>query len=173
MAATSVIAAFSQLGLAEAQAEAQKSKGRFLESQANINARFAELQAADVERRGEKAAREHQKKVRQLVGSQRAALAAQGVTVDVGTAQDIQTEAAEIGALDVMTIKNNAYRQAFGFKQQAVQDRFQGELARQTSQFQAGQTLISGGLQAATTITQGIGSFAGFASSIHKSGVFR
>lgn len=164
MAATAVMA-MSQIGGAISQSYMQQAQGEYAaanatwqRTQAEINARFAEMEAEDVLRRGDKEANEHQKKVRQVVGSQRAALAAQGIQVDSDTALELQRETSEIGSLDAQTIKNNAWRQAFGFKQEAISSRFAGEIAALTGQqqqsfanFQARNTLITGGISAIGT----------------------
>ena len=156
MAATAVMG-FSQIGGAIAQSSAARTQGEFQQLQAEINARFAEIEAADTIRRGDKESKEHQKKVRKAVGSQRAVLAAQGVQVDADTALDLQKETAEVGALDAQTIKHNAWRQAFGFKQEALASRFQGRFDRMTAENRSRNTLITGGLNAISSFTSGIG----------------
>lgn len=163
----SAITAGAQFFNAYAQSENIRQQGiinqanaEFQATQNEINARFAEIKATEIIEQGNEEAQEYQKRVRQTVGSQRATLAAQGIVVDSDTALDLQTEAAEIGALDVETIKNNAWRQAFGYKQEAVSQRFQAAQTRATgkfnktqSQFAARQTLVAGGMQAAGTAT--------------------
>ena len=145
----------SQIGGAISQSNAEKTQGEFALMQANINARFAEIEAEDILRRGDKEALEHQKKVKQVIGSQRAALAAQGIEVDSDTALDLQKETAEIGALDTQTIRQNAWRQSFGFKQEAVFSRFQGKFDKMTADNRARNTLLTGGLQSLGTFVQG------------------
>lgn len=151
---------------AKTQAEYARANAAFQQAQAEINARYAEMQAEEVVLRGDKEASEYQKKVSKVVGSQRAALAAQGIEVDSGTAVDLQQEAAETGALDVQTIKNNAWRQAFGYKQEAIQSRFQGRIAaitgtQQVSQarFAERQSLVTGGLNLINQGVRGIRDF--------------
>lgn len=151
MGAASIVLAGSQLGGAFSQSQALKTQGEFDQFQAETNARFAEIQAEDIIRKGDVEAREHQKKVRLSVGAQRAALAAQGIQVDSGSAFDLQRELAETGVLDTLTIRNNAFRQAFGFEQQAISDRFQGRFDRSASDFKSRSTLITGGLSAVGT----------------------
>lgn len=169
MAATAVMA-MSQIGGAYAQSEMMRGQGElaranaeFQATQNEINARFAEMQATEIIKQGDEQAREYEKQVRQTVGSQRAILAAQGIEVDADTALELQKEASEVGALDVETIKNNAWRQAFGYKQEAISQKFQAGLTRQAGKFQqsqlnfgARQTLVAGGVQAIGT---GLSSF--------------
>jgi hypothetical protein len=154
MAATGFLVA-SQIGGAIAQASAARAQGEFRRTQADINSRFAELQAEQAIKQGDKQAQEFDKRVRQTVGAQRAALAAQGIDIDDGIALEIQEEAAMQGAIDSQTIRNNAWRQAFGFEQQSVQHQIQGQVAESTAEFQAQSSLITGALGAAGTIIGG------------------
>lgn len=144
--------ATAALGLASlaggyAQSEAQRMQGEFAQNQANINARFAELQGKEVLKRGDREAASHGKKVGRMISSQRATLAAQGIVVDSGTALQIQEDTREIGAQDAETIRNNAWREAFSLKQQAQGFRRQGAIDRMTSDFQARTTLINAGVR--------------------------
>jgi len=166
----SAITAGAQFFSAFAQSEAIRAEGMIASAQAEfdatqneINARFAEVRATEIIEQGDEDAREYQKKVKQTVGSQRAALAAQGIEVETGTALELQLETAEQGALDVETIKNNAWRQSFGYEQEAVSQRFQAAMTRTAGRFQktqsqaaARQTLVAGGLQAAGSFTSGM-----------------
>lgn len=168
MAATAALM-ITQLGGAFAQSEAQKAQASFQESQAKINSMFAEMQYNDALRRGDKQARQYQKQASKIVGSQKATLAAQGIDIDVGTAADIQEETREAIALDVNEIRNNAYRQAFGFKQESLSQKFQGEIAKMTGDFRSQQTLITGGLQAFNTGVAGAYDAGYFGKSDTKS----
>lgn len=164
MAATAVLA-MSQLGGAYAQSEMMRGQGElaranaeFEATQQEINSRFAEVRATEIIEQGDQAAKEHQQKVRQSVGTQRAILAAQGIDIDVGTAADIQEDTAEIGALDATRIKNNAWREAFGYKQESIRGKFQAGLTRSAGRFQQSQynfgaqnTLLTGGIRAIGT----------------------
>lgn len=92
---------------------------RYAASAYGTNAALAKAQAADAIARGEEAAAKMQGRVRRTIGSQRAALAASGVDVNVGSALDLALEAQTVGAQDEMVIRNNARREAFGYDVQA------------------------------------------------------
>jgi hypothetical protein len=154
MGAMTFLSALS-LGQGFSNASAEEMSGKFQRAQSERNAKFAELMGEQALAAGEKQAKEYQVKVNQMVGSQRAALAGSGVDVNSGSALEIQNDTAELGALDVETIKNNAWRQAFGFKQQAASDRFAGEIAEMTAGSRASATILSGGLQALNYGVQG------------------
>ena len=141
------------------QSVAQQQLAKAQAQQQEFNAQVGELQAEDAIRRGDKAAERHSKKVRQLIGSQRAALAAQGIEVNEGTALELQLQEADFGAEDVETIRNNAWREAFGFKSEALGARQQADLLRLGGASESRSTLITGGLQAAQFGAEGAGSF--------------
>jgi hypothetical protein len=136
MAAGALSSAFSSFMQARSQKYISKA-----------NARMAEMQAKDALKRGHEAEALSRQKTRKLIGSQRAAMAAQGIRLDFGSALDVQQEAADIGELDALTIKNNALREAFGFKSEALNATMQGRLASQSSVNQGMETLLTGGLR--------------------------
>ena len=92
------------------------------EAQAQIaenNAVIAGWQAADAERRGALKATQSRIQYSQLKGSQRAAMAANGIELSVGTAQNILNDADQFGQVDANTIIDNAAREAWGYRVQA------------------------------------------------------
>lgn len=123
-------------------------QGKAQQSISKANARISELQAKDALKRGHEAEGISRQKTKKLIGSQRAALAAQGIRVDAGSALDIQLEAGDIGELDALTIRNNAAREAFGFMQEASNSSMQGRLAYQAGVNRSIDTLLGGGLRA-------------------------
>jgi hypothetical protein len=136
------------LNQANEQAKAQEAQGRYQQSMAEVNAMYADLQGKDAIRRGDAAATAIRKRGKQVIGAQRAALAAQGVVLDSGSALELQEETAELSAIDALTVKNNAWREAWGFKAETQAATAQGQMARFTSKANAQNTLITGGLQA-------------------------
>lgn len=95
-----------------------------------LNADLADRAAADSIARGREAQSRSRASTRQLVGAQRATLAAQGVDVGVGSAADIGLDTAELGEMDTLTLAINAQREAYGFKVEAVNYRSQAALVR-------------------------------------------
>lgn len=126
----------------------QYQSGKQNERLAKANARIAEMQAVDAIARGRESERRFRQDVSGLVGAERAALAAQGIEVDTGDALQIQEDTAALGELDALTIRNNAAREAWGYRVQAADYRAQGELARTEGTFGAFSTLLTGGAQA-------------------------
>lgn len=95
-----------------------------------LNAEMADRAADDAVARGREAQNRSRLGTRQLIGAQRATLAGQGLQLEGGTASDLQLESQQLGELDTLTIANNAMREAFGFKVEAVNYRSQANLTR-------------------------------------------
>jgi hypothetical protein len=133
------------------QSASARAQGDFQKQQYDTNARLADLNASDAIARGEVDAGKHEAQTRGLAGSQRAALAAQGIDVDSGSAADVQKDTATLGALDATTIKNNAWREAWGYKVQAANSTAQGAMAKSAGDFSATSSLLTGGMNAVSS----------------------
>jgi hypothetical protein len=149
--AVSTLSAVGQLK----QAQAARKQGNYVGAIEDQNAKFSEMQADDAIARGYEAAFKRRIETNQLAGTSRAAMAAQGIDVNTGSALDIQENNQRIGELDMVTIKNNAARQAWGYQVEALQHRQQAHLARigganlgRNYNYSAGSTLLTGGAQA-------------------------
>jgi hypothetical protein len=130
------------------QGQAIEAQGDYAKKVSDGNAKLIELRAEDEIIRGEADAVAYKKKVRKLRGSQRAAYGASGVDVNTGSAMLVQQETEEQGALDALTIKNNAWKRAWGLKQEASNERFSGELGVIAARSQANNTYATAGLDA-------------------------
>lgn len=100
------------------QGQAAKQQAAYQAAVARNNAIIAQRQADDARARGEAEARKQALRTRQLIGRQRATLAANGVLVDQDSALDITSDTAALGKLDELTIRSNAEREALGFQAQ-------------------------------------------------------
>jgi len=159
LAASYMVQAFNVANTQRSQGYLAEAEGRFRASQFEINADFSELAAADAITRGDDDVIEYQKQVNALKAQQRVGFAAQGVRVDRGSAAEIQEQTAEIGAFDVVRIKNNAWLEAFGHKQDASRSRFNaqaalisGASASNAAQMNANNTLLGGAINAADSL---------------------
>jgi len=143
-----IVAGIAALGGGIAQAQASRTQGKIARSQAELNAQIAESQASDAIKRGEKEASAHKMKVKQMMGSQRAALAAQGLDLSGESAMAGVGDTAYFGEMDIQQIKMNAYREAFGYKQQASNLKSQGRLDYLAGRAGATSSFLTGGMQA-------------------------
>lgn len=112
------------------QANAAEAEGAY---QANVyrqNAAIADMQGADAITRGAEEERRFRQGTKQIVGASRAALAAQGVDVNSGSALDVQASEMALGELDALTIRNNAAREAWGYQVDALNSRQAAKMAQ-------------------------------------------
>lgn len=138
------------------QAQAMKEQGRAEEMLANQNARLIELNAEDALFRGRAEAAEVKRRGRYLKGTQRAGFAGQNIDVSTGTAAAIATETDSMAEADALTVSNNAFREAWGYRTEAINERFRGKMARLGKKSEARYTLLAGGLNAARDIQNGL-----------------
>ncbi|MBA3755528.1 MAG: hypothetical protein H0X02_04580 [Nitrosomonas sp.] len=150
MGATGALMAM-QLFSAKQQSQAQEAQGDYTRQQMETNADLAEMNAADTIKRGDQAANVKKTQAKGVVGAQRAALAAQGLDLSDGSAAEIQAETAELGELDAMSIKNDAWRQAWGYRVEASNSRAGGQWAQMAGRNSARNTMLAGGISAFQT----------------------
>lgn len=132
--------AFGTLAEANAQEQAGEGNAAILRR----NAALAEISAVDALERGKEDARLHRSKVRQIIGSQRARLAAQGIDIESGSALDVQVSTATVGEYDAITIENNAAREAWGYRNQVSDFQLRADIAEQTGRADRTGTLLTG-----------------------------
>lgn len=137
LAAVAGAKTFSQYSGARQAASEAEARGNFEAGQLRTNASLAEAQAADAVSRGGQEAERVDAQTRTLTGAQRTAFAGQGVDVSRGSAADVQANDRQLGALDAITIRNNAARAAWGFNVQASSFRSQADFAQRAGENQA------------------------------------
>lgn len=130
---SAAFSAWQQHRAGQQQAEAGVHAREAADSQARLqdyNAKVADLQAADAVARGAEDESRFRTTVRTAIGTQRAGFAASNIDVGFGSAVDVQADAAYLGELDALAIRNNAARQAWGFKVSAEDLRMRADIAR-------------------------------------------
>lgn len=138
------------------QSKAMREQANQEAALAEFNAKVADAQAEDALRRGEEYAGQFRKEVSGLIGKQRVGIAGQGIDVSTGTAADIQRETKLMGEEDASKIISNSWREAMGLRIQAQNYRMGGKNAYNAGMNQAGNTMLSGGLQAVNALGSGI-----------------
>lgn len=111
---------------------------------ANFQASQLDQQAQDALLIGDESANRSAQASRALAGSQRVSQAASGVDITSGSASQVMASDQRLGAMDVLTIKNNAAREALGLKKQADLVRMGGQNQAQGFRNQATGSLLSG-----------------------------
>lgn len=131
--AGTAVSAYGQIKAGKAAKRAGEANQRAAESQAELaeyNAGVAEIQARDALERGYDEENRFRQKVKLLIGEQTAGQAASNVDVNFGSAVDVRADAAFLGELDALQIRNNAAREAWGYKVQGEDLRRRAEIAR-------------------------------------------
>lgn len=101
------------------QQQAAGAQQSYLAQQARQRQQIADQQARDATQRGEVAVEKQRNLTAQRIGTQQAALAAQGTTLE-GSPTDILGDTARAGEQDALTQRSNAAREAYGYKVQGA-----------------------------------------------------
>lgn len=141
------------------------NKGRSLQIQADFDAQQQDfnaeqllVQRKDLLENSEKQADLIEREAKQIVGTQKAALAAQGIDLGSDVAGLLEEDTRFTAREDVLATRNNAWRQALGL-----------EIASDDLKIQAKFTRLTGKSQRRQAITQGIADgVSTFASSLPK-----
>lgn len=151
MAGIAVASTVSSLVGGKAEAKAARQAAEYNAAVAKTNAERAALARDDALARGDIEVAIRAQETQQLVGAQRAALAAKGLDPNTGSAGQLQTDAIGTGKLDELRIANNAAREALGFENQRLDFGFAAQAgqqaaddARSAGQIGQVQSLISG-----------------------------
>ena len=133
------------------QGKQQQAMYNYQAKVAEENAKIANKNAATERQTGIEEARLQRMKTLQAVGSQQAAMAANGMDVTQGTSLDIIEDTAAMGELDALQIQTNYERkaqsyeaQANNFNNQASMDVIAGKNAYKAGQIKAVQTGLNG-----------------------------
>ena len=133
------------------QGKQQQAMYNYQAKVAEENAKIANKNAATERQTGIEEARLQRMKTLQAVGSQQAAMAANGMDVTQGTSLDIIEDTAAMGELDALQIQTNYERkaqsyeaQANNFNNQASMDVIAGKNAYTAGQIKAVQTGLNG-----------------------------
>lgn len=143
------------------QYKGQKAQAAYNEQVDENNAKVADAQATQALQAGNIEEDRQRARVRQMIGAQRTALAANNVQTSSGTALDLIGETAQMGEDDALTIRANAARDAWGFKSQGVDYRNQATLTKAMGKNAGTATLLSTGA-----------SMAGSGYNYYQSGAF-
>jgi hypothetical protein len=123
---------------------------------AQVNASIAEQNAAYESALGEAKAQQQGLKTAGIIGATLAQQGASGLATGEGTGVKIRTSEAEIGEDQQAVIRSTAAWRAYGFEVEKAQDIAQSGLDKS----EANTAMISGGINAVSSILGGGGSFA-------------
>lgn len=131
------------------QAGAQKAQMQYSAAVADNNAKIAGWQANDALRRGEEEAQRVRREASQIKGTQRARMAAAGLDLTVGTAQELQDQTDFFSEADAATARTNATNEAWAIRQKGNQYSSDANMSRASAR------QVSPGLAATTSLISG------------------
>lgn len=105
------------------EAASQKNALLYDADVADQNAQISEWQGQDALYRGQLDEQSSRLRTAAVKGSQRAAMAANGIVVGEGSSNDVLTSTDYVGETDALAIRNNALRSAWGYQVQATNQR--------------------------------------------------
>ena len=186
------VSAYGAYSQGQAQAEAAQMQGVAAAQQAQYQAAIADINRQTAERNaglaetnaqytevaGARLQEDRARRIRSLIGAQRAGLAANGLLIDEGTGVDLQGDVAELGGLAIAEIRSNAGRQASGFRIQganAMDEALAATLRGQAYQVAGANALAAGNFAAdaystAGTIAAGSSLLGGATSTFDRFG---
>lgn len=135
------------LGAGAISAIGQNRQGKEAEAIGKRNAQIGAMQADDALSRGNIEEQRYLRYVAKVSGAQKAVLGDRNVKRS-GTALDLLSDTEQVGAENALTIRNDAAREAWGYRVGADDSRRYGRAARTQSLFGAGSSLLTGGAQA-------------------------
>ncbi len=139
---------------AKAQAGYQQAA---LDQQKQVN----ERQAQDAVQRGIEAKNQHERNAARIMGEQRSALAASGVTLDSGSPLAMLVESAEEAQHDSNTITQNAAREAWGYQVSANNAENEKSLVASSAKNTASQAWTKAAFGMGDSLLGGIGTGMG------------
>lgn len=133
------------------QADAQADAANFEAEVARRNAKIADHNAREEIIRGDAEQKKQKRYTQELLGKQRAAMAANNIDVTHGSALDAATDTAMLGEIDALQLKANSYNRAYdqkvtawNYKNKAVQKDNEASNARSAGKLSAFGTLLTG-----------------------------
>ena len=125
--------AVSSAGSAYLSSQSAKLNAEARARMAGINARIAELNAQSIQMQGQREAGSLSLRAGQIKGSQRAALAANGVDLGEGSAAEVQTSTDLLKEIDMHTATSNALARAWGARMDGLNATIEGTVANATA----------------------------------------
>ena len=175
--ATSAVGSYYSAQGTKTQLEYQAAMGKLNAAMAESDASLLELNASISDTQGKMAIAQGQReeqKLRlgsaQLKGRQRAALAANGVDLGVGSAARVLATTDYMTEVDAGEIRANAARAAFGYQVQGVNQRYGAMAARtQGVNYKAGSAFATASASGISPLASAAGSLLGSAGSVAPS----
>lgn len=133
------------------QGKAQQAQFNYQAAVDRNNAIYADRAAEDAIKKGQEDERRQRLITRNKIADQRVALAENNIDLGSDSAFDLQSDEAMTGELEALTIRNNAEREAYGYRVQgdnyrssAANNNIAGKNARSSANMGAVTTILGG-----------------------------
>lgn len=146
------VSAAGALAAGAAKASSERQQAAIMDR----NAQLANNQAEQVYAQGVNREEAQRGQADQQLGAQRAAVAESGFNPNTGSALDTQVQSVRNAELDALQTRYQGLLQGQSLDDQASQDRF----AARTARTNARNSMITGGISAASSLLGGVGSYA-------------
>lgn len=123
-----------------------QAMNQYNQAVADANAQASRNQAKRVLQAGIQQERASKNATNQMLGRQRVSMAAQGIDVSTGNALDIQEQTVQFGIEDAQIIRNNAFLEAMGYEQQAINYKAQANISGMAESNKVSSSLIGAGI---------------------------
>lgn len=133
------------------QAQMYQENARIQQQVADMNAKYAEIDAYNLELATEAEIAAYQPVIDQTVAEQRAGYAEQDVDVNYGTAAEVQAETRLTGFMNQLKMRQEGRARAMGIRNEAGNYRLGGATARAQGEMNAFGARLTGYLGAAQT----------------------
>lgn len=135
------------------QADIIRQNGDLQNNISDMNARFADVDAHNALEAGYTSADRYQTTVDQVIASDRAAYASEGVSIGYGTAGQVEADNHVAGLVNTLQIQRSARDAAMGYEGQAINLRLGGQMTSLQANLNASATQSAG-------IFKALGSYA-------------
>jgi hypothetical protein len=130
-------------------AKAQYDAGKFQNKLNKQEAKYEDEKAKDAVSRGVEQQDKIRAQIRRVLGAQRAGFGGSGIDISAGGSPfDVAMDSEREGELDMLTARNNAAREAFGYRSRAQQLRKAGKYAKKSGKSNALGTILTTGASA-------------------------
>lgn len=140
------------------QSQSAKAQAKYQANVAEANAQIAQNNADLASKRGFQQANLAQRQAERLRGTQAASLASNGLDITTGSALSTLEDTVYMGQQDAQTIKNNAAQEAWGYKQQSLNETASASMYKSAAKAQ------KPGMSAGLSLLGSAGQFAGGAA---------
>ena len=155
--AMTVVSSLVSAAGAQQKGEAEKNAAMYQAAVARNNAIVAEQNAVYATQKGAAAEENKRERTAQMIGSHRAKMGASGLAVESESGLRLYSDIATLGEVDALTIRNNAAREAYGWRSQGVNyeaearlDEQRGRYAEEAGDLAAFSSIIGGASSVAT-----------------------